>query len=132
MCCCSPELAEKELLTAIRKGELTASVNPDTGFVYFRDGSGLCATSDTAYTSSSSSSLASAQSAAQLHAYLSQTIQLSARLQDMHRAALLSTKYIVKNTASRHLGMGGIAGMGMDMRMGMGMGGMDYNPMDLS
>jgi len=125
-------------------------VDPATGFVLFRDDTGLCATSDRAAHASTSSAtpsssaagagtgtgtLGSAQSAAQLQAYLAETMQLSARLQDMHRAALLSTKYIVKHTASRHLGMniadlrGGMGGMGVIAGMGMGM---DYHQMDLS
>ena len=76
--------------------------------------------------------LGTAEAAAKVQSYLTQTMQLSMRLQEMQRAAQLSNKYIVKHTASRHLGPGmgmgmGPGGMGM---MGMGMGGDDF--MDLS
>lgn len=127
----------------IRKRQLFATLDPATGYVHFHDSAGHCATSSTNVNNSSSSgggqsgnvegkyALGSAEAAAQVQVYLTQTMQLSMRLQEMQRAAQLSNKYLVKQTASRHLGTGLGPGMGiMGMGSGMGMGGDDY--MDLS
>ncbi len=140
----SPQQAERELLKAIRRGELGATVDPSTGFVLFRDDAGLCATSDHANGSvvggvSSSSGagthtitggaggLCSAEAAKQLQTYLSETMALSQRLQELQRAAQQSNKYILKQTAAGRSSMSGIGGMGI-----MSMGVMDGQQMDLS